>query len=383
MARPLATLASRLLPLIRTVTIWLEAAAAPAERAQPEADNARRASLRERYPDAPEAWIALIAERLGNGAEVGGGEVAGAEVARADDSGVDFMVEGAVAARRVRLSVPRLRPPLAEPARDAAAAVARDGEVAPATGAAPRTRPVFFAAAGPASRPAPPFPTDPQLRSAAAPSWPAARPARLPRVGLTVRPRPVGAAPGTATVEHATRPVLRFLPAPSRRTRVATASAATEAAAQAAARPEFSPPPGQSATRRPEAPWPPPEQPAERQPTLMGTPAGAPCQHPTVKPHAREHHAREHLAPNWLPAPADARLARTVAGVAEATPCPPLYPSAPRDTAMARPAFVQTGTVDRWPELPAPRPPAARRGATERERFDRLIHDQVERAWNG
>ena len=327
---PLGTLASVVLPAFRAVTAWLEAAAL---REAAPLGEARRAELREQYPDAPDAWIELLATRLGAGDafEPDGGAAPGVETA-----------------------------PFAAPA---------PGDwPSPRSGEVPVARPAPDRAAVPATpRPALRFSTPdrqaarPPLENAAtAPApEPRAKVAWLEhrrtarRVGFAVQLEPTAASP---------RAVL-----PARDQALPVAAPLQFAGPAAPAQPRVS---DMAA-----------EPPVEARIAVSWLEAAA--EPPPAPDFSPPRAAPDRVAPAWTTGAgveeqrrAAFALAPTPVGLSAGA-----FPHARREAPPRQPS--PASLAGQWPDLPAPRPVSAARDTDAGDRLRRLIDDQVERAWNG
>ncbi|MBI1170007.1 hypothetical protein GC209_01290 [bacterium] len=319
----------------------------------------RHAALRARYPDAPEAWLAYVAERLDEGHSLPDPE--GGQIERQDRA----------LSRPPSDPTPRphpvsdLRVVGAEPGTPATRASAPVFEAsAPPEG--PRAvflqsvrqakgRPVvaFPATPGPRAPVSPSFPVPPSFPAApsfhAEPSFPAAPSLPVPQaravlpaarlaVALPGRVRLVPAAP----VPRPADPPVKPLPVAGHETCKPDRPAHSFAEVAGA----VMPPPALSVVRPAEA------EPAQPRPAVFDPPAPEPRAIPPRPP--AQHPLTSGMS--WPPP-------QTRSGGAEA------WPQAP--------------SAERWPSLPETTSVDAPARDEDRARLARLAQDQVERSWNG
>lgn len=356
MRGPAGLVASALLPLFRFVTARLEAAAAPAG-GNSRGGEATVSALRERYPDAPQAWIDLVASRLGGGEDL--------QV----DRGRALPVDDAAPARAPSMAAARF-------ARDdEPVAAGRRGENRPEVRAAdlPRTEPDFPRIEPLGSRSSPVFPSRTargQPRRAIFTVKDAAAPYAAPRGNLSSHGEPAAVRRFEPAIEAAAakrpeapeaqpgsppprRPILRFLPEHSTK-------AVSAAYRQDDVRRQGSVPMPVFAA----------EPPAAAAPPVYAAPVVA----------------LDHGGPAWPLSPAPSSPRANSAKPASAPLAPPpsraRFDTPPREAAQAR-LFPAQPPIDRWPDLPAPPVSPALRAPDDGERLRRLIEDQTERSWNG
>ncbi len=346
MAGPIGTLASTLLPLFRSVTAWLETAAAPKQQPVTPHD-ARVAALRERYPDAPQPWIDLLATRL---AEEG-----------------EFQPEAGVASENepvARPPAPRSQDEVRPEAAPADGILHRLAERHPTDEA--RERPSFPGQPAPVPRIAAAFQTVP-APPGAPPAWPQPRPAAARRSGFSVTEADDAAAPSLPpkVARPEPRPAPRLVPRfyQSGEDAVSPRSAAPPVPASAGA-PRSAATPAARAMPETDVGHRPGPRPKPTEGAAVTAPPGT--------------FGTGQFAPSPAPAP------RSVAP-ATATRPNRVEPNFPDDRhAAERPGlFPAAPTLDRWADLPAPPAPPPARGFEDAARLRRLAEDQVERAWNG
>ncbi|MDP2354762.1 MAG: hypothetical protein Q8M31_01715 [Beijerinckiaceae bacterium] len=357
MRGPAGLIASALLPFLRLVTARLEAVSAPATEKAHSNDETTLSSLRKRYPDAPQAWLDLLARRLGDGGDLQVAHCKAPDVGKALD----------------------VSEPPAKPLYVVAAKSSRSGEPEPSLrnerkrdSPAAKRLPLDFPRTGSAG---PRSPSGfPQPASTAPP------PGRSRRAGITVKEATTRA--GAETVSRGADTPERKPVAIGRFVRTKEASVEQRAAPQP--NPVAAPRPPRPILRLlPERA--PITTPIEYKDGNARREALAPGSLLPAQPFAAPASAPHRSEPVWPHAPAAPSRRRESAK----RPAPPplaaprlRFDPSPREAAREQ-LFVVTPPVDRWPDLPTTPTPPAVREPDDGERLRQLIQDQVERAWNG